>query len=1276
MQGNSATRREAMFTDRYDAQRALRTLREPTRNGREHEAPNEMGVTTQGTPKPSDRSVQNTEEQDGIPTPFDIFVAEVAPDSQPFVASRRNDDMCDNDNGCDNYEVPLLENTFRRSDESPDAAEDDNLSPMDENGLVSESDKSDGDNDVGQNNEEDSLDEEEIGGTDSVVCMSPSLSEPYGVAMTIALPELRTMRRRMKTIVSWEQMVACVGVSSGVALNERQYRYLVNALDTVKPSLSMRAYAGVKNKFWRSVMRFAAPKSEILHVSDRLSPVHKDYSRIRSVNAGWKHAGDCVRIVMPSEWAKLDIATDCFFKSVFEQVETSHQDIISIERSPIIQHRRIYCGEDTVLWSLYRDAVCPCEQNDHVTFNCNKAVKIATTTSYETMWRVTTVQDTPYSIVHGKVGPIWCVLNTANYKPVGDMSEDEREVFTLLKNQSFTSFEAIKQRNRNQRTLQDAGQPGILQLCIGDVCMFFRPQEGERSTEEGSVHCLFVGSPVSHAYGGSVELLIWIATETSARGTKYVRTLSQRSIRGLPKWVSGRRRVPVPTGKRMRNKGFLPCGNRYYVYRIALYADGFKQFKSLANTNNVVGVYLLPLGLPSQKRCSVDAARLLTVVPHGQDVGRVFRQIEDDLVEASTAGVVGVDPYGNVARIFVDPVSFFGDYPAVTAMTDVRGHTATAFCTFCTMRRRTQSEGRSLLHLSQAHSRRLGYMRFDARTNAIRASNPPTDMLQALGLSNDSGRTVLPAEETPLVHYARRVRDLSRGNMRSSEVLSMEFDPCLNVAAAPDHLFTGMIGDLLFVCMMSMDSDRRREEAETEIIHAAYVNGLPQEGRFLKWDQKKCVGLVSVTMTTKLCLLFCSVHVFRREYVRTGKDVFLIPAKLQGLVSLAYAVPSEECQGPKAKTMCTEEGQLNFHGKLNRKVRDYIKMCDKLFRSSNPHGKALNKPNVHRALELCVLTIASFGHARNCSEMVLESMHRTVKRWLEKNTHGDSHITAVEHGLMRDWLGRLHRLYNQWLSESKEDYDRAEVGLFRLLLGEEALGMKCREDVHNNFVTQFRVAMANAFRKPVLDEMGRSENFGEGGEGAYAWELSTAVRGEEENESETFRSALELLHTWYQSNGMDDVELTEFKTAKYIVTETADGKRRCYQHNKLRRGCAVSIVVRPRGQASIVKACSMDDERGELQFYAIYEFISSSNGDKWCVVKGLSRTGETYSVVGSQVAVLQLGRRVRRVAVMHVCDRDCRVLVDKRKVVHKQSLLSGGSYYILTREDGYPPHVG
>ena len=379
-------------------------------------------------------------------------------------------------------------------------------------------------------------------------------------------------------------------------------------------------------------------------------------------------------------------------------------------------------------------------------------------------------------------------------------------------------------------------------------------------------------------------------------------------MNGIPMWILGRRTLPnFPSGQ-ASNKGTLPCGTPYYVYHVALYADGFQQHKSLTDFRSVTGVYMPPLGLPLELRRSKAAPRVITLIPHQQDERKLFKIIEEDLVKAGCEGISIVDPHGNVAKVFVDMVSFFADYPAVTSMCDVRGHTGTSFCTFCSMQKREDICGRNLLYSSLMHSRRMGFMRFDARTTAVRSGDPPPDLSKALGLSKQD-TTV--AAEAPLVRYASRLRQIP-ASVRRATPHPLTFDSCLNVAAAPDHLFTGIISDVLFVCIMSLESDDRREEFEQIILCNAYANGLSHNGKFLRWNKSSCTGIRSMTMSTRVGLLLCSVPLFDGEYKRTRRDVFLLPVKLQSLISLVYHLPSEEAEGPAARHVLSDDGVLSM----------------------------------------------------------------------------------------------------------------------------------------------------------------------------------------------------------------------------------------------------------------------------------------------------------------------------------------------------------------------------
>ena len=68
--------------------------------------------------------------------------------------------------------------------------------------------------------------------------------------------------------------------------------------------------------------------------------------------------------------------------------------------------------------------------------------------------------------------------------------------------------------------------------------------------------------------------------------------------------------------------------------------------------------------------------------------------------------------------------------------------------------------------------------------------------------------------------------------------------------------------------------------------------------------------------------------------------------------------------------------------------------------------------------------------------------------------------------------------------------------------------------------------------------------------------------------------------------------------------------------------------------------------------------------------------GRWDSTNWNEVVILLLRRRVRRVAVMHACDEECMVQVSAGTVGNSAMLLRGGVYRVVTRERGYPPHLG
>ena len=82
------------------------------------------------------------------------------------------------------------------------------------------------------------------------------------------------------------------------------------------------------------------------------------------------------------------------------------------------------------------------------------------------------------------------------------------------------------------------------------------------------------------------------------------------------------------------------------------------------------------------------------------------------------------------------------------------------------------------------------------------------------------------------------------------------------------------------------------------------------------------------------------------------------------------------------------------------------KLCDK----SKVVRERLDRPNMHRVLELYRATIPHFSHALFCLDMAFEHNHQPLKASLVRNSNPNAHIGAVYHALGVDWFSRLCEL--------------------------------------------------------------------------------------------------------------------------------------------------------------------------------------------------------------------------------------------------------------------------
>ena len=141
------------------------------------------------------------------------------------------------------------------------------------------------------------------------------------------------------------------------------------------------------------------------------------------------------------------------------------------------------------------------------------------------------------------------------------------------------------------------------------------------------------------------------------------------------------------------------------------------------------------MGISLDSRTSSSSARVITLCPSGHDVNKMMDRIIADIIRGTVEGIPGKDPNGEKVTIFLDPITFLGDYPAVTAVTDTLGHTANSFCTLCSMRKREDSRVCRIVYSSTIHSRRMSFCRFKERMDSLPQSSIPTNIMRKIGMT-------------------------------------------------------------------------------------------------------------------------------------------------------------------------------------------------------------------------------------------------------------------------------------------------------------------------------------------------------------------------------------------------------------------------------------------------------------------------------------------------------------------------------------------------------------
>ncbi len=652
--------------------------------------------------------------------------------------------------------------------------------------------------------------------------------------------------------------------------------------------------------------------------------------------------------------------------------------------------------------------------------------------------------------------------------------------------------EALKERRRQMKSAWDGWEKPILKP--GDILAMLRPSCPEdfshvseqtfscaipmltqfstdrillihrfwTESDERSRHILYIpGENILNNQGSSLRLCCSPPLSQSLQLYANVRAVSLCAMH--PGKRGPERHSPVSS------IGTLDNGEKYFIYRFLLYWDGFEV--SRGKSASAEGVYLTCLNLPAQARASSSAVRIVSVTPPGVKSDVVLERLKDDIIRGMTDGFVDIDANGEKRRIFLDLVGFIGDTPALNAALDVLGHNSTSCCHLCRYSRRSSTLVGSRYTACTSHGNVSGLARGYHQHRAVRDCSPGPEPCRLLGMKHEE------TYSNSVIHNLRQEMMVEKKSVPTSgsiPVVPGDLDPYRASLIAPDHLLTGHLRDCINLAFRLLPSKKHR--ASCECFMAGYLSscGLPTQNRLYDHEKKYlfsmsmseiyALGLVAEFGFVAGCAELQRLHPSLPSISEKCKSAIALVGSCSALISSLWYLPDlkrdgeasvkkfDELQGQasifriqreafnhieKVRLLCTMDDddvilldETRLEKSLKAKLSKTLSECLTAI-------KIVDKPNLHRLLELVTTTLPMVGHVARIGELSLEKAHQSLKRGIILSNNREIQLLSMNSIVFNDWIARLTLLAPLAIMRDS----RAVRGFYRLLAGREAVAV-------------------------------------------------------------------------------------------------------------------------------------------------------------------------------------------------------------------------------------------
>ena len=327
---------------------------------------------------------------------------------------------------------------------------------------------------------------------------------------------------------------------------------------------------------------------------------------------------------------------------------------------------------------------------------------------------------------------------------------------------------------------------------------------------------------------------------------------------------------------------------------------------------------------------------------------------------------------------------------------------------------------------------------------------------------------------------------------------------------------------------------------------------------------------------------------------------------LHRFFSTAFWWPTPNNDGVKAWNFVHGSRINSYHRSLQVLASNFIKSADRFIRSFPHLACHIDRPNMHRILELAYHTIPLYNHIRFICELVFESSHQPLKFYLSRNHSLNSHIYAVQLVLAKDWMVRLWSLWTLYRdnSESKAHKHYAFTGLLRLLFGEEVDKVNWRSPIFSEQLEELRAHVHDLMMGTVESRL--DKRYGDARmtyNSNYKWVLYKPPR------NFTFTSKQDAFFTKTRKKLAELCMCKEesLYVANKALLDRGFGSASKSSHERLLLGDIIQVLVN-RGFGTKTFLSPYISDNGTPHFFVVGAFFGTESGPSWAVVRQCTLT--------------------------------------------------------------------